>query len=42
MTFQYDRVNGTPEKKFQRDLQRVVQPMERKLLQKVLDFIDKI
>lgn len=46
MAFEYlkhfGRLNGTPEKRTQTDLNRVVQPIQRKLMAKMLNFIDRI
>lgn len=46
MAFDYlnnnGRLTGTPEKRTQKDLQRVVSPIQRKLMSKVLNFLNRI
>lgn len=41
-TFQYDRINGTPQKREQNNVGKFADAIQRKLLQKVLDFIGRV
>lgn len=36
------RLNGTPEKRTQNGLNKIFQPIQRKMMAKILGFLDKI
>lgn len=42
MSFSYDRINSTPQKKNQNALAKISSSINRKMLSKVLDFVNKI